>query len=96
MMAVRPSTALFTSLESLPSTNMATKTKANQAVRIEITNQDQAALVSYGLGLVHQELSSRLSEVSDEKLDSFMGNVKFLRKHANTLNEKFDLPVNNE
>ena len=74
---------------------MATKTKANQAVRIEITNQDQAALVSYGLGLVHQELSTKLVDVADDNLDTFVGNIKYLRKNANHLNEKFSLPVMN-
>ena len=59
-------------------------------------NSDQAALVSYGLGLVHQELSSKLADVADDKLDTFVGNIKYLRKNANHLNEKFSLPMNNE
>jgi len=74
---------------------MASKTKT-ETVRIEVRNSDQAALVSYGLGLVHQELSSKLADVADDKLDTFVGNIKYLRKNANHLNEKFSLPVNNE
>ena len=74
---------------------MASKTKT-ETVRIEVRNSDQAALVSYGLGLVHQELSSKLADVADDKLDTFVGNIKYLRKNANHLNEKFSLPMNNE
>ena len=74
---------------------MASKTKT-ETVRIEVKNSDQAALVSYGLGLVHQELSAKLLDVSDEKLDTFVGNIKYLRKNANHLNEKFALPVNDQ
>ena len=32
-----------------------------------------------------------MAEVADDKLDNFMDNVKWTRKHANTLNEKFAL-----
>tara|TARA_Y100001937_G_scaffold102478_1_gene140954 strand:+ start:176 stop:400 length:225 start_codon:yes stop_codon:yes gene_type:complete len=74
---------------------MASKTKT-ETVRIEVRNSDQAALVSYGLGLVHQELSTKLVDVADDKLDTFVGNIKYLRKNANHLNEKFSLPINNE
>ena len=74
---------------------MASKTKT-ETVRIEVRNSDQAALVSYGLGLVHQELSSKLADVADDKLDTFVGNIKYLRKNAIHLNEKFSLPMNNE
>jgi len=74
---------------------MASKTKT-ETVRIEVRNSDQAALVSYGLGLVHQELSTKLVDVADDKLDTFVGNIKYLRKNANHLNEKFSLPMNNE
>ena len=73
---------------------MATKTKT-ETVRIEVRNSDQAALVSYGLGLVHQELSAKLVDVADDNLDNFVGNIKYLRKNANRLNEKFSLPVMN-
>ena len=69
---------------------MATKTKT-ETVRIEVRNSDQAALISYGLGLVHQELSAKLVDVSDDNLDNFVGNIKYLRKNANHLNEKFSL-----
>ena len=72
---------------------MASKTKT-ETVRIEVRNSDQAALVSYGLGLVHQELSTKLVDVADDKLDTFVGNIKYLRKNANHLNEKFSLPMN--
>tara|TARA_R100000353_G_scaffold142784_1_gene101980 strand:- start:222 stop:446 length:225 start_codon:yes stop_codon:yes gene_type:complete len=74
---------------------MASKTKT-ETVRIEVRNSDQAALVSYGLGLVHQELSSKLADVADDKLDTFVGNIKYLRKNANHLNEKFSLPMNDQ
>ena len=74
---------------------MASKTKTETA-RIEARNSDQAALVSYGLGLVHQELSSKLADVADDKLDTFVGNIKYLRKNANHLNEKFSLPMNDK
>tara|TARA_R100001443_G_scaffold79941_2_gene87017 strand:- start:4938 stop:5153 length:216 start_codon:yes stop_codon:yes gene_type:complete len=65
--------------------------KPTESVRIEVKNKDQAALLNYALGLVHRDLSNRLEEVSDDKLDDFMDNVKWTRKHATTLNEKFSL-----
>ena len=65
--------------------------KQPESVRIEVKNKDQAALLNYALGLVHRDLSNRLEEVSDDKLDDFMDNVKWTRKHATTLNEKFSL-----
>jgi hypothetical protein len=69
-------------------TNMA---KSTESVRIEVKNKDQATLLNYALGLVHQHLAERMAEVADDKLDHFMDNVKWTRKHANTLNEKFSL-----
>ena len=65
--------------------------KSTESVRIEVKTKDQAALLNYALGLVHRELSNRLEEVADDKLDDFMDNVKWTRKHATTLNEKFSL-----
>ena len=65
--------------------------KSTESVRIEVKTKDQAALLNYALGLVHRDLSNRLEEVSDDKLDDFMDNVKLTRKHATTLNEKFSL-----
>ena len=65
--------------------------KSTESVRIEVKTKDQAALLNYALGLVHRDLSNRLEEVSDDKLDDFMDNVKWTRKHATTLNEKFSL-----
>jgi len=62
-----------------------------ESVRIEVKNKDQATLLNYALGVVHQHLSERMAEVADDKLDNFMDNVKWTRKHANTLNEKFAL-----
>ena len=64
---------------------------SSESVRIEVKTKDQAALLNYALGLVHRDLSNRLEEVSDDKLDDFMDNVKWTRKHATTLNEKFSL-----
>ena len=65
--------------------------KSTESVRIEVKTKDQAALLNYALGLVHRDLSNRLEEVADDKLDDFMDNVKWTRKHATTLNEKFSL-----
>ena len=65
--------------------------KPTKSVRIEVETKDQATLLNYALGLVHRDLSNRLEEVSDDKLDDFMDNVKWTRKHATTLNEKFSL-----
>ena len=65
--------------------------KSTESVRIEVKTKDQAALLNYALGLVHRDLSNRLEEVSDDKQDDFMDNVKWTRKHATTLNEKFSL-----
>ena len=65
--------------------------KSTESVRIEVKNKAQATLLNYALGVVHQTLADRMAEVADEKLDNFMDNVKWTRKHANTLNEKFAL-----
>ena len=65
--------------------------KTTESVRIEVKNKDQATLLNYSLGVVHQTLADRMAEVADENLDNFMDNVKWTRKHANTLNEKFAL-----
>jgi len=65
--------------------------KPTESVRIEVKNKDQATLLNYALGVVHQHLAERMAEVSDEKLDNFMDNVKWTRKHATALNEKFAL-----
>ena len=65
--------------------------KSTESVRIEVKTKDQAALLNYALCLVHRDLSARLEEVADDKLDDFMDNVKWTRKHATTLNEKFSL-----
>ena len=65
--------------------------KSTESVRIEVKTKDQAALLNYALGLVHRDLSNRLEEVSDDKLDDFMDNVNWTIKHATTLNEKFSL-----
>ena len=65
--------------------------KSPESIRIEVKNKAQAALLNYALGIVHQTLAERMSEVADDKLDNFMDNVKWTRKHANTLNEKFAL-----
>ena len=48
-------------------------------------------MLNYALGLAHQHLSSRLEEVEDDKLDTFMDNIKWTRKHAKSLNDKFSL-----
>ena len=65
--------------------------KPSETLRIEVKTQDQAAILNYAFGLVHQHLSSRLEDVEDNKLDSFMDNIKWTRKHANSLNDKFSL-----
>ena len=65
--------------------------KSTESVRIEVKNKDQATLLNYALGVVLQTLADRMAEVADDKLDNFMDNVKWTRKHANTLNEKFAL-----
>ena len=65
--------------------------KPTKSVRIEVETKDQATLLNYALGITHQHLSSRLEEVEDDKLDTFMDNIKWTRKHAKSLNEKFSL-----
>ena len=65
--------------------------KSPESIRIEVKNKDQAALLNYALGIVHQTLAERMSEVADDKLDNFMDNVKWRRIHASALNEKFSL-----
>ena len=65
--------------------------KSTESVRIEVKNKDQATLLEYALRLVHQRLAERMAEVADDKLDNFMDNVKWTRKHASALNEKFSL-----
>ena len=65
--------------------------KSSETLRIEVKTQEQAAILNYALGLVHQHLASRLEEVEDNKLDTFMDNVKWTRKHAKSLNDKFSL-----
>ncbi len=65
--------------------------KSTESVRIEVKTKDQATLLNYALGVVHRELSSNMETVSDENLDNFMSNVKWTRKNATALNEKFSL-----
>ena len=65
--------------------------KSTESLRIEVKTQEQAALLNYALALAHQHLSSRLEEVEDDKLDTFMDNIKWTRKHAKSLNDKFSL-----
>ena len=65
--------------------------KSTESLRIEVKTQEQAALLNYALGLANQHLSSRLEEVEDDKLDTFMDNIKWTRKHAKSLNDKFSL-----
>ena len=65
--------------------------KQPESVRIEVKTKDQATLLTYALSVVHSELAGNLESVADEKLDDYMENVKWTRKHANTLNEKFSL-----
>ena len=65
--------------------------KSTESVRIEVKTKDQAILLNYALGVVHQALAERMSDTADDKLDLFIDNVKWTRKHANTLNEKFAL-----
>jgi len=65
--------------------------KPTKSVRIEVETKDQATLLNYALGVVHRELSSNMESVADDKLDDFMDNVKWTRKHATSLNEKFSL-----
>ena len=65
--------------------------KSSESLRIEVKTQEQAALLNYALGITHHHLSSRLEEVEDDKLDTFMDNIKWTRKHAKSLNDKFSL-----
>jgi hypothetical protein len=65
--------------------------KSTESVRIEVKTKEQATLLNYALGVVHRELSSNMETVADEKLDDFLDNVKWTRKHATTLNDKFAL-----
>ena len=64
--------------------------KQPESVRIEVNTKDQAQMLNYALGVVHQTLSSNMEQVADEKLDDFMDNVKWTRKHAKTLSDKFE------
>ena len=65
--------------------------KQSECVRIEVKPKDQATLLNYALGVVHQTLSTNMDQVADDKLDEYLDNVKWTRKHARTLNEKFSL-----
>ena len=65
--------------------------KQSECVRIEVKTKDQAALLNYALGVVHQTLSTNMDRVADENLHEYLDNVKWTRKHASTLNEKFSL-----
>ena len=65
--------------------------KSTESLRIEVKTQEQAALLNYALGLAHQHLASRLEEVEDDKLATFMDNIKWTRKNAKSLNDKFSL-----
>ena len=65
--------------------------KPSECVRIEVKTKDQAALLTYTLGVVHQTLSTNMEQVADENLDEYLDNVKWTRKHTSTLNEKFSL-----
>jgi len=65
--------------------------KQSECVRIEVKTKDQAVLLNYALGVVHQTLSTNMDQVADENLDEYLDNVKWTRKHASTLNEKFSL-----
>ena len=64
--------------------------KQPESVRIEVKTKDQAQMLNYALGVVHQTLSSNMEQVADEKLDDFLDNVKWTRKHAKTLSDKFE------
>ena len=46
--------------------------KTSESVRIEVKKKDQATLLNYALGVVHQTLAERMSEVADDKLDHFL------------------------
>ena len=61
-----------------------------ESVRIEVKTKDQAKMLNYALGVVHQTLSENMEQVADDKLDDFMDNVKWTRKHAKTLSDKFE------
>ena len=65
--------------------------KQPESVRIEVKTNDQATLLNYAWSVVPRELAGNLETVADDKLDDYMENVKWTRKHANTLNEKFSL-----
>ena len=65
--------------------------KQSECVRIEVKTKDQAALLNYALGVVHQTLSTNMDWVTDENLDEYLDNEKWTRKRASTLNEKFSL-----
>ena len=43
--------------------------KQSECVRIEVKTKDQAALLNYALGVVHQTLSTNMDQVADENLD---------------------------
>jgi len=64
--------------------------KQPESVRIEVKTKDQAQMLNYALGVVHQTLSSNMEQVADEKLDDFLDNVKWTRKHARSLSDKFE------
>ncbi len=64
--------------------------KPTKSVRIEVKTKDQAQMLNYALGVVHQTLSSNMEQVADEKLDDFLDNVKWTRKHAKSLSDKFE------
>ena len=46
--------------------------KQSECVRIEVKTKDQAALLNYALGVVHQTLSTNMDQVADENLDEYL------------------------
>tara|TARA_R100001082_G_C4345344_1_gene152042 strand:- start:441 stop:635 length:195 start_codon:yes stop_codon:yes gene_type:complete len=62
-------------------------------IRIEVKTKDQAAIMNYALGIAHQALANNLEQVADDKLDTHYESIKWTRKHAQSLNDKFELEV---
>ena len=64
--------------------------KQPESIRIEVKTKDQAQMLNYALGVVNQTLSENMEQVADDKLDDFLDNVKWTRKHAKSLSDKFE------
>ncbi len=65
--------------------------KPTESVRIEVKTKPRPHPPARPGGGPPRPPPGNMEKVSDEKVEDFMDNVKWTRKHATTLNEKFSL-----